>query len=75
VDSHAVAAEYARKYGATILFHYESALRGYAARLSAAARAAIEQDPRVLAVEEDTEVRAMPGKPPRGPAPRPVMPD
>jgi hypothetical protein len=55
-DPAAVAAEHARLYGAVILHRYEHALRGYAARLSPAARRAIEADPRVRFIEEDAAV-------------------
>src|SRR5207245_628238 len=58
VDGAAVAAEHARSLGAVISHRYQHALNGYAARLSRAARAAIEADDRVLFVSEDAEVFA-----------------
>src|SRR5438552_2909485 len=59
VDGARVAAEHARSLGALVSHRYQYALNGYAARLSRAARAAIEADDRVLFVSEDREVFAL----------------
>jgi subtilisin family serine protease len=58
VDAAAVADEHARSHGAAVFHHYHRALHGYAARLSSAALAAVEHDPRVRFVSEDREVVA-----------------
>ena len=52
----AVAAEHASENAAEILFVYEHALDGYAARMSEQAAARIARDPRVLSVEPDRPV-------------------
>ena len=48
-----VAAEHRRRYGAQVSFTYGAALKGYAARLSAAGYAEVVRDPRVAYVERD----------------------
>jgi subtilisin family serine protease len=48
-----VAAEHRRRHGAQVSFTYTSALKGYAARLSAAGYAEVVRDPRVAYVERD----------------------
>jgi subtilisin len=58
VDGKAVASEHARMLGASIFARYQHALNGYAARLPAAAIAALQADNRVLFVSEDREVFA-----------------
>jgi subtilisin family serine protease len=58
-DPAAVASEHAVRHGAEVGFVYESALRGYAARLPAGRVAALRQDPRVAFVSEDRPVRAL----------------
>jgi subtilisin family serine protease len=56
IDGAAVAAEHASSHGAAVFHRYQHALKGYAARLSPAALAAIEKDDRVRFVSEDREV-------------------
>jgi subtilisin family serine protease len=53
-----VAGEMAASHGGAVTFVYEHALRGFAARLSARAAAAMAADPRVLYVEQDGQVSA-----------------
>jgi subtilisin family serine protease len=48
-----VAAEHRRRHGAQVRFTYGAALKGYAARLSAAGYAEVVRDPRVAYVERD----------------------
>jgi subtilisin len=57
-DAPAVAAQHARVHGASVSHVYEHALRGYAARMSAQAAAAIARDDRVAYVEADLPVHA-----------------
>lgn len=59
VDPAAVAGEHAQRHGADVGFVYQSALRGYAARLPAGKVVALRQDPRVAFVSEDRPVRAL----------------
>jgi subtilisin len=59
VDGAAVAAEHAHSHGAAVSHRYQHALKGYAARLSPAALAAIEHDDRVRFVSEDREFFAV----------------
>jgi subtilisin len=54
VDPAAVAQDHARSHDAEVTRVYRFALRGYAARLSDRAAAAIARDPRVLSVEPET---------------------
>jgi subtilisin len=49
-----VAGEHARQHGATIRHVYGTALRGYAASMSATAAQRVARDPRVAWVEQDT---------------------
>src|SRR3954470_1365187 len=49
----AVAAEHARSAGARVLHTYDSALQGYAAKLSDAGLAKVKADPRVASVTQD----------------------
>lgn len=58
VDPEQAADESRARHGAEVSHVYRSALRGYAARLSAKARAAIASDPRVAFISEDREVWA-----------------
>jgi subtilisin len=51
----AVAAEHARSAGARVLHTYDSALHGYAAKLSDAGLAKVKADPRVASVTQDVE--------------------
>jgi subtilisin len=53
-----VAADHARAYNASVTHVYRTALRGYAARMSAQAAANVARDPRVSYVEEDQVVTA-----------------
>ncbi len=53
-----VASAMAAVHGGSVTFVYEHALRGFAARLPAAAARALARDPRVLYVEQDAEVWA-----------------
>jgi subtilisin len=55
-DVPAVAAEHARKFGASLRFVYEHALRGYAAVIPPERLAHIQNDRRVLFVSEDRAV-------------------
>jgi subtilisin len=57
--SASVAAAHARSGKAEVLHVYGHALKGYAARLSAAGLAAVRSDPRVLFVSQDREVSAV----------------
>ena len=52
-SGHAVAAEHARSAGARVLQTYDSALHGYAAKLSDAGLAKVKADPRVASVTQD----------------------
>ncbi|MFG1955087.1 S8 family serine peptidase [Micromonospora sp. NPDC048830] len=52
-DSPSVAAEHSRANGAALGHVYQHALRGYSARMSAAAAARVARDPRVLFVQPD----------------------
>jgi subtilisin family serine protease len=53
-----VAAELARAHGATVRFTYTTALKGFAARMSATAAEALRGNPRVAYVEADRVARA-----------------
>ena len=64
-DSPSVAAEHARAHGAAVEHVYQHAIRGYSARMSAAAAARIARDPRVLLVQPD----GVGARPPRRPCP------
>ena len=57
-DPRQKAREHAQRHGAEVLFTYENALRGYAARLSAERVEDVEADPDVDYVEQDQEARA-----------------
>jgi subtilisin family serine protease len=52
-SGHSVAAEHARSAGARVLQTYDSALHGYAAKLSDAGLAKVKADPRVASVTQD----------------------
>jgi subtilisin family serine protease len=52
-----VAVDMAARYGASVTFFYEHALRGFAIRTSAASARALATDPRVKYVEQDAEMR------------------
>jgi subtilisin len=54
-----LANEHAQRYGVDVSQVYEVALRGYAARIPAAALVALRADPRVLFISEDREVQAI----------------
>jgi subtilisin len=54
----AVAASHGRKYGVVVSHVYSHSLRGYAAHITSASRAALESDPTVMFVSEDREARA-----------------
>lgn len=56
-DPAAVAAAHQRSRGAAVTHVYRHALKGYAARLTPAAAAALAADPQVAAVVQDREVR------------------
>jgi subtilisin family serine protease len=66
VDVGAAAADSARSFAAVILNQYRSAMRGYAARLSPAAVAALRLDPRVRFVAPDLDVSAAADSVPTG---------
>ena len=55
----AVAAEHAADHGAEIVNVYSAALKGYSARLTAAAVEAIGDDPRVAVVERDSPLMTL----------------
>src|ERR1043166_2210904 len=57
-NPNAHAQDLARRHGLSVSHVYESALKGFAARIPAAALAAIQHDPRVQFVSEDREVIA-----------------
>lgn len=59
VDARAVASEHARTHGVQVLHVYTAALSGYAAKIPAAALAAIKRDPRVDFVQPDEVVNAV----------------
>jgi subtilisin family serine protease len=59
----AVANAQARAFGLDLGFVYTSALKGYSARLPAAARTAIAADPRVAYVERDQTMRVVTTQP------------
>ena len=65
-DPVAVAAEHGRRHGFEARFVYHSALTGYAADLTPAAREAISSDPRVAVLEADRPVRMAAQIVPRG---------
>jgi subtilisin len=54
-----VAGEHRRRHGADVSHVYESALKGYAARIQPARIGEVRSDPRVLSVHEDRTVRAV----------------
>jgi subtilisin family serine protease len=56
MEPNAVAAEHTRALGAVVGHTYQSAVRGYSARMSATAAAGIARDPRVLLVQPDGAV-------------------
>jgi subtilisin family serine protease len=66
-DSAAVAAKHGKKYGADVSFVYKHALKGYAAKLSASGKAAVQADPDVLFVSDDRELTADATSPPTFP--------
>lgn len=52
----ALSAQLAQQSGAQLLFRYESAIKGFAARMSAAAAQALTNNPNVESVEQDATV-------------------
>jgi subtilisin family serine protease len=58
----AVAAEHARSAGARVLHTYDSALHGYAAKLSDAGLAKVKADPRVASVTQDASGKPVLGQ-------------
>ena len=58
VNAGVVAAEHARYLNAEVISRYDHALKGYAARLTAAGLAAVRSDERVLFVAQDRTVSA-----------------
>ena len=52
-NGHAVAAEHARSAHARVLHTYDSAIHGYAAKLSGSGLAKVKADPRVAYVTQD----------------------
>jgi aqualysin 1 len=58
-----VAVDMAARYGGSVTFFYEHALRGFAIRMTATAAEALARDPRVKYVEQDSEVRAVETQP------------
>lgn len=56
-DARGVAAEHARRHGATVALVYENAIKGYAADMSDGQMGEIRRDHRVRHVEPDQEVR------------------
>lgn len=63
----AVAAKDAKRYGADVSLVYKHALKGYAAKLSASALAAVRAESDVLFVEKDHELSAAAAPPPTFP--------
>ena len=64
-DSAAVASKHKQKHGAELSFVYKHALKGYAAKLSAKAFAAVAADPEVLSISEDGIVEGFQAQPPQ----------
>ena len=60
VDAAAVAAEHAATSGIEVVRTFSSALNGYAARIDPRRLPELRADPRVLAIEEDQPMRALP---------------
>ncbi len=58
VDPDATASEHGTRHSARVSFVYRAALRGYAAHIPAAQRAALAADPRVAFVSDDGVVQA-----------------
>jgi hypothetical protein len=57
-DSLAHTRQFEQRHDFTATFHYESALKGFAARLPPATVAALRCEPDVAYIEEDAQVRA-----------------